>query len=78
MRTPLEVSVLSRIRPTQEEKGHISRVAAELIAVASGIGRAEPLIVGSVARETYIRGDRDLDLFLLFEPDLPREELERE
>ena len=78
MRSPLEVSVLSRIRPTQEEKEHISGVAARLIAVASAIGRAEPLIVGSVARETYIRGDRDLDLFLLFEPDLPREELERE
>jgi tRNA nucleotidyltransferase (CCA-adding enzyme) len=78
MRNSREESILSRIRPTPEEKEHISRVATQLIAVASGIGRAEPLIVGSVARGTFIRGDRDLDLFLLFEPDLPREELERE
>jgi tRNA nucleotidyltransferase (CCA-adding enzyme) len=78
MRSLLEESVLSRIRPTPDEKEHIRGVADQLIAVASGIGRAEPLIVGSVARGTFIRGDRDLDLFLLFEPDLPREELERE
>jgi len=78
MRTPLEESVLSRIRPTAQEQEHVHGVAARLIAIASEIGRAEPLIVGSVARGTFIRGDRDLDLFLLFEPDLSREDLERE
>ncbi len=78
MRTPLEESVLSRIRPTPDEREHIHSVAARLTTVASAIGSAEPLIVGSVARGTFIHGDRDLDLFLLFPPDLPREELERE
>jgi tRNA nucleotidyltransferase (CCA-adding enzyme) len=74
----MEESVLSRIRPTPDELEHIRGVAARLIEVASGIGRADPLVVGSVARGTFIRGDRDLDLFLLFEPELPREDLERE
>lgn len=78
MKSPLEQEVLSRIRPTPSEKSHIRKVADLLLRVAAENGRAEPMIVGSVARETFIRGDRDLDLFLLFDPDLPREELERE
>jgi tRNA nucleotidyltransferase (CCA-adding enzyme) len=32
--------------------------------------------VGSVARDTWIHGDRDLDLFLLFDPSLTRQDLE--
>lgn len=32
---------------------------------------AESMIVGSPARGTFIHGDRDLDIFLLFDPSLP-------
>ena len=34
------------------------------------------MVVGSIARNTWVRGDRDLDVFLLFPPYLPRETLE--
>ena len=36
------------------------------------------MVVGSASRGTWVRGDRDLDLFLLFPPDLDRESLERD
>lgn len=36
------------------------------------------MVVGSASRGTWVRGDRDLDLFLLFAPDLDRESLERD
>ncbi|MGE5832556.1 MAG: CCA tRNA nucleotidyltransferase, partial [Methanomicrobiales archaeon] len=39
-------------------------------------GRAKGMVVGSVARDTWLSGDRDLDVFLLFPPELSREELE--
>jgi tRNA nucleotidyltransferase (CCA-adding enzyme) len=78
MKSPLERAVLSRIRPTSSEENHIRSVANLLMTVAAESGRAEPMIVGSVARGTFIRGDRDIDLFLLFDQDLSREELERE
>jgi tRNA nucleotidyltransferase (CCA-adding enzyme) len=78
MRSPLEESVLSAIRPVPDEKEHIARVAASIIRTAGGRGGAEPMIVGSVARGTFIHGDRDLDVFLLFDPALSREELEEE
>lgn len=76
MRSQLEESVLSVIRPVPEEKEHIGRVAEKVMQAATKRGGAEPMIVGSVARGTFIHGDRDLDVFLLFEPDLSREQLE--
>ena len=38
---------------------------------------AETRLVGSTARGTWLSGDRDIDLFVLFSPDLDRSELER-
>jgi tRNA nucleotidyltransferase (CCA-adding enzyme) len=78
MSSSLEKSVLVSIRPGPEEREHIASVAEQLLAVARKIGRAEAMIVGSVARDTWIHGDRDLDIFLLFDPGLTRQELEEQ
>jgi tRNA nucleotidyltransferase (CCA-adding enzyme) len=77
-RSALETSVLKRIRPQADERVHIHKVAGMLIDSVNRSGSATGMVVGSVARDTWIRGDRDLDIFMLFPPDLPREELETE
>jgi tRNA nucleotidyltransferase (CCA-adding enzyme) len=41
-------------------------------------GGARAMVVGSASRGTWVRGDRDLDLFLLFPPELDRDSLERD
>lgn len=74
--TPLEKEVLLAIRPTDPERQHIQEVAGRIIGKVEDTGLAAPMLVGSVARGTWIHGDRDLDIFLLFDPGLPREELE--
>jgi tRNA nucleotidyltransferase (CCA-adding enzyme) len=74
----LELSVLEKIRPLPEEIAHVGRVAEQLIGMVSSGGNAEGLLVGSVARNTFIRGDRDLDIFMLFAPEISRDELEYE
>ncbi|MDD1715964.1 MAG: CCA tRNA nucleotidyltransferase [Methanolinea sp.] len=78
MRSPLEKDVLSRIRPTKEEESHIRDVARKILSFVEKSGKADAMIVGSVARGTWIHGDRDLDIFLLFDPSLTREQLEEE
>jgi tRNA nucleotidyltransferase (CCA-adding enzyme) len=78
MRTLLEEQVLERIRPGPGEREHIADVASKLLEVARSIGGAEAMVVGSVARNTWIHGDRDLDLFLLFDPELTRQDLEEQ
>ena len=73
-----EEEVLRRIRPTPEERSYIRKIAGRLIEAVERTGKAKAMLVGSVARDTFVRGDRDLDLFMLFDPSLSRKELEVE
>lgn len=76
--TQLELSVLTEIRPTGDELDKMYALADRLIADIRASGKADGMMVGSVARKTCVHGDRDLDVFMLFDPALPREDLERE
>ncbi len=77
-RLPLEETVLATLRPTQAEKDHVCGIARRVLGLIRQSGKAEGMVVGSVARHTWVRGDRDLDVFMLFDPSLPREELENQ
>jgi len=77
-RLPLEESVLASLRPMQEEKDHVCGIAQRVLESIRRSGKAEGMVVGSIARHTWVRGDRDLDIFMLFDPSLPREELEKQ
>lgn len=80
-------AVLERVRPrvvpTADEVEAVHAAAEGLVdavrAACADLGvDAEPLMVGSVAKGTWVRGDVDLDCFLLFPPDVPRDQLEEE
>jgi tRNA nucleotidyltransferase (CCA-adding enzyme) len=75
-RRPCEEEVLRRIRPTPEERTYIRKMGQRLIEAVERSGMAKAMMVGSVARDTFVRGDRDLDVFMLFDLSLPREELQ--
>lgn len=77
-RSPLETSVLSDIRPTREEQEHILGLSDRLLTAIGRSGKAEGMVVGSIARRTWVKGDRDLDIFLLFDPLISRQHLEAE
>lgn len=72
---------LQRVKPTPEEAQAVRESADALVArVQEELDRrgvkGKPLLVGSVAKDTYLREQVDLDVFVLFPPDLPRERLE--
>jgi len=78
-RLPLEEKILAeQLRPSAEERAYIRSMADRLLAAIAASGKAEGMVVGSIARDTWVKGDRDLDVFMLFSPDLPRETLEKE
>ena len=75
-------TVRERVTPTADERQRLSTVAARLTdraeaAIDDRAVDADVLQVGSTARGTWLAGDRDIDLFVRFPPDLPREDLER-
>ncbi len=74
-------SVLSRIRPTGAEKSRLNALAESIIARINALGESEGLdikgeLVGSSARGTWISGEHDLDIFIMFPPSVERKELE--
>ncbi|MDE4907029.1 CCA tRNA nucleotidyltransferase [Methanogenium marinum] len=78
LRNETEVEVLSRVRPEKEEIDSICLVAEMLLNAVNESGTAKGMVVGSVARNTWISGDRDIDVFMLYPPEMPREALEEE
>jgi tRNA nucleotidyltransferase (CCA-adding enzyme) len=75
-------AIRRRVTPDETEQARMrtaverltDRVAAELAELPVD---ADIVQVGSTARATWLAGDRDIDLFVRFPPDLDRELLER-
>jgi len=73
--------VVERVEPDRAERDRLDAAVDELTertrdAIADLPVEAEPLQVGSTARDTWLAGDRDIDLFVRFPADLPRADLE--
>jgi len=75
-------AVLKRVRPSEAERKRLKKVANMLIERVNSTCDmlnvpARAMLVGSGARSTWLRSERDIDIFILFPEDLPREELEK-
>ena len=75
--------VLRRIKPTSSDMQRLERVVTQVMNKVRRVARSrkvktEPMLVGSAARGTWLRSERELDIFLLFDPEMPRAELERQ
>ena len=72
--------VLQRIKPTEEERVFVEELMREIGKLAreaiKELGlNVNPHFVGSLAKDTYLAGDHDVDLFLAFPLETPLEEL---
>ncbi|NPA47708.1 MAG: CCA tRNA nucleotidyltransferase [Thermococci archaeon] len=77
------VQVLQRITPSEEERTFVEELTKELRGIAESVIEEAglsviPRFVGSLAKDTYLAGDHDVDLFLAFPLETPIEELRRE
>ncbi len=73
----IQQEVLRKIKPSHEETEKAKRFINQLTTVAKTVSGLDTVIVGSIGKFTWLSGDHDIDLFILFEPTVPREELER-
>ena len=79
----LKTTVLGKIKPTAEERKHLSGIVSYLMekidttASELGIPDVSAKLVGSAARGTWVSGTHDLDLFITFPEHTSREELEK-
>lgn len=80
----VEAAVSARISPSPAFLERVARVRTELVqrveqaARTRGSPLVRALVAGSAARGTFLTDRLDIDLFLLFPPDLPRDRLREE
>jgi len=72
--------VLSRVKPSEDERRRICEVADSVVRRVRDIGGlfSDVVVVGSAARNTNLRGSSDVDIFILFPKSVSREDMERE
>lgn len=75
-------TVLDEVSPSEEERRELRKAyesvrkrALEALEEAGVDG--DVTLVGSAARDTWLSGDRDIDVFLLLPPELDRDEFEK-
>lgn len=77
----IEEEVLSRIKPTSEERERVGMTVSSLLAEVQNRARErvmglEVMLVGSVAKDTFV-GNPDIDIFVLFPTTVERKDLKR-
>ncbi len=80
--TQLRREILSEIKPTKEEQkelvAFVSKLRSGLVKALAEAGiDSEVEIHGSVARDTWLRGQRDIDLFIILKSEAVRSDLLR-
>ncbi len=69
--------VLKRISPTKEEKENLRRIADEIIDKIKSYTDFEVKLLGSAARDTWLRYEKDLDIFIFFPKNFTKEDMEK-
>lgn len=79
-RKKLFKSVLEKVTPTVEDSLEEQALAARVIERLEGIPgkHSRVVLAGSLARDTHLKGDKDLDFFVLFPVELDRKVLVEE
>ncbi len=72
----IRLAVLRKIKPSREEEQRVEDYAKRLVEKAKAISGFECVVCGSIGKHTWLKGDHDVDLFVIF-PHVSREELEK-
>lgn len=69
--------VLKKIIPPAKEEKEVRNFVRELIAVSKTVSGLDVMLVGSIGKGTWLRGNHDIDLFIMFPKTVSREEVEK-
>lgn len=69
--------VLIKIRPTNAEEESIKEFIRSLHRIAKTVSGQEVVVCGSIGKQTWLKGNHDIDMFLLFPKNTTRGDLEK-
>lgn len=73
-------AVISRVTPAAKEiaeERRVFEIAMKRVLSVKG-KHVRAVLAGSTSRNTHLKGDKDIDLFVMFPKEMPREEFEKE
>lgn len=68
--------VLKRVKPSRKEEEKINRFVSHILRVSKTVSGLDTTVVGSIGKGTWLSGDHDIDVFLIFPKNTTREELQ--
>lgn len=77
--TTEELKILKKIKPSKTEKEKVEKFVEILTNLTEDISKpfyAHPKVCGSIAKDTWLSGNHDIDLFIVFRKKIPRDKLE--
>lgn len=69
-------TALKKIKPTPKEDEKIKKFVSDTLRVAKTISGLDAVVVGSIGKFTWLSGDHDIDIFLIFPKNTSREQLQ--
>ncbi len=69
--------ILGKITPGRKERVEIKRLCRLVLSKIKKYGYPAE-VMGSIAKDTWISGNRDIDVFVFFKPDVPLKKMEEE
>ncbi len=75
---PPENIVLAKIKPGKKEEDRIKKFVPGLLRIAKTVSGLDVSLVGSIGKQTWLSGDHDIDLFIMFPASFSREQLEKD
>ncbi len=73
----IKEEVLRNIKPSKEELKKELEIFGEIKDYIKKEFGIEARLMGSVAKKTFIKGNKDLDIFVFFDPNIDKKELEK-
>ena len=71
-------SVLKGIKPSLQEGQEVAEFVKNLVGTAESITKKLCIVVGSIGKHTWLKGDHDIDLFIMFDASVERNVLEKD
>lgn len=77
MKESLRKAVLKKIKPSKRESEKVSSFASRIAAIAEKVSGLPAVVCGSLGKGTWLSGNHDIDVFIMFPKETAREDLEK-
>ena len=77
MKESLRKAVLKKIKPSRNEAEKVASFSLKMVSITEKVSGLPAVVCGSLGKGTWLSGNHDIDIFIMFQKETSREELEK-